>query len=284
MKEKLVVSFSGGRTSAFMLWWIVNNMKDKEIHVIFANTGLEHENTLKFVHQVGEWLDIKINWVEAVINPEKGKGTRHRVVTYETATRGGKLFDDLCAKYGIPNAGNGMHCTRELKLSAMNSFRKEHDLTDCQTAIGIRSDEIDRMSDKMVEQRLTYPLVKYAPYATKEFIRHWWSDKPFDLEVEEHYGNCVTCWKKSFKKLCTVYRDDPSHFDTFKELEHKYGKVNAHLDPTGKGNKFFRGYRGVEDIEEMSKMMPEFKDVIPSLQVDMFWEETNGCSDSCEVY
>ena len=52
MKETLFVSFSGGRTSAYMCWWLLNNKADVyDFIFIFANTGLEHENTLKFVNQ-----------------------------------------------------------------------------------------------------------------------------------------------------------------------------------------------------------------------------------------
>ena len=30
VKRRLVVSFSGGRTSAFMLWWLLNEWKDRQ--------------------------------------------------------------------------------------------------------------------------------------------------------------------------------------------------------------------------------------------------------------
>ena len=50
-----VVSFSGGRTSGFMLWHIVQahgGTLPEHVKVVFANTGLEHPATLDFVQAV----------------------------------------------------------------------------------------------------------------------------------------------------------------------------------------------------------------------------------------
>ena len=49
--EPTVISFSGGRTSGYMLWRILqaNNGLPEEAIVTFANTGKEEEATLEFV-------------------------------------------------------------------------------------------------------------------------------------------------------------------------------------------------------------------------------------------
>lgn len=50
--KNLLVSFSGGETSAYLAKWLLDN-KSKEYNMIFvfANTGDEEERTLEFVNE-----------------------------------------------------------------------------------------------------------------------------------------------------------------------------------------------------------------------------------------
>ena len=63
-----VLSFSGGRTSAYML-----ENYDFDL-AIFCNTGKEPEGTLDFVGKCGEYFDKEIVWLEYTTdNKEKFK-------------------------------------------------------------------------------------------------------------------------------------------------------------------------------------------------------------------
>jgi 3'-phosphoadenosine 5'-phosphosulfate sulfotransferase (PAPS reductase)/FAD synthetase len=104
MKKKLVISFSGGETSGFMAQWILKNKQDEyDIVCVFANTGQENEETLEFFEKCDKEFNLNLVWVEAVINPEKGKGVRHKIVNFDTASRNGEPFEDAIKKYGMVN-------------------------------------------------------------------------------------------------------------------------------------------------------------------------------------
>lgn len=292
LKDKLLVSFSGGETSAYMLWWILKNWSNKyEIKVVFANTGQENEETLLFVQKCSEYFKVEVIWVEAVVNPENRKGTTHKVVNFETASRNGEPFEAVIAKYGIPNPATP-HCNREMKLNAINSYMKSIGWKKYYSAIGIRVDEFDRMNAKRKERRLLYPLISEKPMS-KAKINQWWNLQPFRLELKGYQGNCKTCWKKSDAKLYTLINENKSQFDFFKQMENKYSsfvpesRIKLMLErgeeiPTR--TNFFRKNRSVADLvkeaENFKRIITDDSQTLDN-QIDLFdlLEE-----ESCDIY
>lgn len=276
MTRNLIINFSGGRTSGYLTKMLLDAAEYENIHVVFANTGQEHPKTLEFVHNCDKHFGFNTTWIEADIQKDKGKGTRHRVVDYNTASRDGRPFEDVIRKYGIPFT-KSPHCTREMKRYPIMSYIKSLGLKrgDYHMAIGIRADEADRMSPKADYDGIIYPLVK--DNVKKIDVLKWWAIQPFDLEIPEHMGNCVWCWKKSFKKLVTVMNEMPEAFDFPRKMERDYAQCGAVANKLQKDLRFFRGWRSVDDIEQMLKSGHEiFK--------DPWFEKANGCSESCEVF
>jgi len=286
-KPRLAISFSGGRTSAVMTKLCVEKFGDThDISICFANTGCEHENTLKFVNDCDKHFGWGVVWLEAVVNPEKGKGVRHKVVNYETASRCGKPFEAVIAKYGIPNKF-APQCTRDTKEAPITSYlrSKGWNKGSYDTAIGIRADEMDRMNlDE--NKRFKYPLADAG--WTKEDVKRECSSWLFDLALEgEHYGNCVWCWKKSLRKLLTLAKDSPRVFDFPRAMEAKYGMTNERTETP---RTFFRENRSTVDIIELAKTLnfEPYRDIdqtemFSMASYDVFLDTGSACGESCEI-
>lgn len=250
-------------------------LKDRpyEKQIVFANTGEEDERTLQFVNRCAVEWGLDIVWVEAEVNPQKGKGTTHRVVTFETATRGTSIFERMIEKYGIPNK-NFPHCTRELKLNPINSYMRSigWEAGSYRTAIGIRADELDRVNPHFEKLGLYYPLCDLR--IRKQDVFAFWDRQPFDLEVPEHRGNCVWCWKKSLRKHLTLARETPQVFKFAMRMEEQHAHSGAGVGP----RVFFRKSTTAKELIELSRR--PFEAFIDPRQLD----QGGGCEESCEVH
>lgn len=293
MKKKLVISFSGGRTSAYMTKMLLDSL-DKSIYdivVIFANTGKEREETLDFVHECDIRFGFDTIWIEAVINPAHGSGTRAKVVDYQSADRSGRVFEEMIKKYGIPNT-SFLHCTRELKTNAITSYvRDQLGWKNYYTAIGIRSDEIDRINPKRKKLRYIYPMITMFP-STKYTVNEFWVGQEFDLRLKSYEGNCDLCYKKSDRKLLTLCREIPDRTVWWDEMGEKYSE----FIPEGRTSektpvRFYRKNRSIKDLVELSKLdfvmaKDESKIVRHEMQTSFIddLDISNGCSESCEPF
>lgn len=295
---RLSVSFSGGRTSAVMTERLWRECQDShEIRITFCNTSCEDDRTLDFVHQCESYFGWPVVWLEAVVDERKGFGIRHRVVDYETASRNGEVFEAVVAKYGIFNQTK-KGCTTRLKEDVIKSY-----LESCgwsfgksinhKTAVGIRADEIDRMSQTAVDKfGLIYPMVTWN--MTKRDVGLEIKTWPFDLQIPgDHWGNCKWCWKKTDRKLYTLAIEDETVFDVPKRLENRYGHIDSEAGrkccaSNGRAY-FFRNHRSADTIirEANEKVFDRYVDNPHDHGRDEFDVDLDvggGCGESCEVW
>lgn len=258
MKNKnILISFSGGRTSAFMAKAINESefYKDWNKLFIFANTGKENEETLEFIRDVELHFNIPVIWIEAIINPEKGKGVKYKVVNYETANRDGQPFEDVIKKHGLPSK-KYRHCTRDLKEGPIHKYAKKHfGTTKYLTAIGIRADEKHRVGSNA---HLIYPLVDMK--VTEKFIRKWWDKQKFDLKLKDYQGNCDMCFLKSIRKKLTLLNEDLSKGYWWDELEKKYKTEKQPM---------FDVYRDITVEQLMEASTDKFKKAVDKHEADL---------------
>ena len=217
-RETIVVLFSGGRTSAYMCWWLKKYMNHLYKFVfVYANTGLEHKKTIKFVKKCDKEFALKLVYLEAKVNHNERKSTSYNVIKRKNLSIKGEPFEEVIKKYGLPNQ-NFLHCTRELKINPIQHWMKDNGYGKCRRALGIRVDEYKRVKN---DKDYFYPLATISP-TTKEYILNWWSEQTFDLDLPEHLGNCVGCYKKSDNKLDLVAKENPSALKFFCDMESKY--------------------------------------------------------------
>lgn len=267
---KIVVSFSGGRTSAKMAYLLKKNWSDShELFFVIANTSKERRETLDFADRCDKEWGLGLVWLEAVVHDER-KGCTSRVVDYATACRDGEVFEKVIQKYGIPNM-NYLHCTRELKANPIKHYVEEVlGWSDYVIAQGMRIDEPKRIKPK---KNVIYPLAHTWP-TTKPEVLDWWKEQPFDLGLKDHQGNCDACHKKNILKLVRIAQEDEHVFDWWGKMEQEYGLAGYNEDGTKRV--FFRGQRSAQDVVAMSKLL-----VLPPLPDD---EEPEGCAESCEAF
>lgn len=277
--KRLLVSFSGGQTSGYMAKVIKDAYESTydEVIYVFGNTGQEDERCLRFVDQCDRQFGLNVVWVEAVVHQGERKGTTHRVVKFETASRNGEPYEAHIQKYGIPNM-KFPHCTRELKYRPIHSYAASLGWTEYDTAIGIRTDERRRVAANATTDKIVYPLLDWFP-SDKQDVNGFWEDQSFSLGMQEHEGNCRWCWKKSDAKLLRLLTEQPGSFDFPARMEAEYPRVGAEFgkDPTARDRTFFRGNRSVVDLRRLHAE-------IGSRVIPITSDSNAGCGESCELY
>lgn len=287
MKQNLLISFSGGRTSAYMTKQLIDKWQENyNIIVVFANTGREFEETLQFVNECDKRWNFNTIWIEAITDEKHGNGVRAKVVNFETASRNGEPFEAMIAKHGLPNVKMAI-CTRELKSYAIKAYARQIKFLNYKTAIGIRADEIDRIQADHKKKGFIYPLVSLG--TTKSDVNKFWINNEFDLQLKGYEGNCDFCFKKSLRKLLTLTIERPEKLIWWVQMENKYGDyIPKSRKQINKKTMFFRDGITANKLIELSKQ-PFEKSSDDSKYVDsqlqLFdLDISNGCVESCEVF
>jgi hypothetical protein len=221
--EPTVISFSGGRTSAYMLWRILQSNEGKlpnEAIVVFANTGKEEEATLKFVQDCGKNWNVPIHWVEYAWN-EDAK-LRFKKVNFESASRNGEPFMEMIHESTgyLPNPVARI-CTAQLKIRTIDKYLKSLGWKHNENMdwVGIRADEMRRAA-KMDRERT--PLVTAG--VTKQTVGDFWKEQLFDLGLPNMngvtmHGNCDLCFLKPTHQIISLIREKPSRADWWIKAE-----------------------------------------------------------------
>lgn len=243
-----LISFSGGRTSAFMLFqhlWAHGGVLPDDVYVCFSNTGKEREETLRFVHECSVRWGVFIHWLEfrsrKVSLPIE---ERFAEVGFNSASRSGEPFEALIRdKKYTPNA-TMRWCTAELKVRVMKRFMQSLGFKNWTNIIGLRHDESHRVakSRKPNKEAWTNALpLDDAKITVRDVLRFFLGDlsialavklqreQPalaaallpmgFDLGLFGFEGNCDGCMLKARAKLWEIERTKPGTLQWWADME-----------------------------------------------------------------
>lgn len=273
-----VVSFSGGRTSAYMLRQVLDSNADtSDLVVTFANTGKEHPATLEFVRECAERWSVTIVWLEFRDN-EVG----FEVVDFASASRQGEPFEALIRKRSyLPNPMTRF-CTIDLKIRIIHKYLRSLGLSTEDKPVdmmtGIRADEPRRVAK--IRHRGTTSESKFAtmvmPLADAgvgvQDVTDFWGAQVFDLMLptingRTLEGNCDCCFLKRAKQVYSIIASDRGKGEWWARME----SVAAESDSATARGSLFRTDR------------PSYQQMLDysETQFDMFAEHDEAIACFC---
>ena len=223
--EPTCISFSGGRTSAYMLYKVLeaHDMSlPSDAIVCFANTGKEDEATLKFVHDIEIKWNVAIHWIE-YRNNEVGFAK----VDYETASRDGEPFEELIHKVQfLPNSAMRI-CTTHLKIRPFRKYLDSIGINRPNQFVGIRADEMRRVV-KIRANPEAEGMERSLPLATDgvtvKDVNDFWDKQEFNLELTTFNGktlagNCDLCYLKPAAQILSLIQEKPERAVWWAKME-----------------------------------------------------------------
>lgn len=233
--DNTLISFSGGRTSAYLLWKVLqeNNGLPQNVKICFANTGKEDEATLRFINNCETKWGVPIVWLEYVAPSE------FKIVDFNTASRNGEPFEEIIKhRKMLPNT-RARFCTVELKIRTMRRYAQSIGWQDWNNMIGIRADEQRRAVKMRPDHKDETPIMPlHQAGIKKQEVLEFWKNNDFDLELpvingETIGGNCDLCFLKSLPKILSLVTQNPERATWWAKQEDW-----AQTQTSGDGNRF----------------------------------------------
>lgn len=216
----VVISFSGGRTSGYMLHQIAEangGIPDRCV-VCFQNTGREMPETLDFIQECSDRWGIPIVWLEWVRDKPK-----FQIVNHNSAARNGEPFEALIwQKKHLPNI-RMRFCTQELKVLTAKRYLRSIGWDRWTNTVGIRADEGNRLGKPDKDRWTTWhPLADAG--VVKRDVSDFWEAQSFDLRLPNvngscWLGNCDGCFLKSEATLAHLARQFPERHGWWQDME-----------------------------------------------------------------
>jgi 3'-phosphoadenosine 5'-phosphosulfate sulfotransferase (PAPS reductase)/FAD synthetase len=252
--NNLMVTVSGGRSSAIMARHIQTNKKYENYNKIFVfcNTGMERPETIEFLKNIEKYWKMPIIKIEGVYSNDLGTGVKYKIVDWENLNMNAGPFSKMIEHKnkgvfsGLPNQ-DAPYCSENLKtLPAKKLCDNIFGINNYKIAIGFRKEDMPkRISWAEIKQQSQkiYPLLTdfYIPISQLD-LNKLWQKENFKLEIHGKYGNCELCWKKSEDTLIENILYGTRFINWFDNEEKKYNSVS------------FRGHKSINDLVKLSEL------------------------------
>lgn len=223
-----VISFSGGRSSGYMLRRILTAHGGKlpaDVFVLFANTGKEMPETLDFVRECSQRWAVPIHWLEYTT------GRKWREVDYETASRNSEPFTLAIEERSfLPNVAMRF-CTESLKLAPIAGFMKARGFDEWTNIIGLRADEPRRLARMRAKEDDSIAPMAAAGIGVAD-VKAFWDGYKFDLRIPSTHSNCDLCFLKGAELVVSLIREKPERAEWWMAQERKIGARFSSDRPT----------------------------------------------------
>jgi len=201
LDPRKVVWFSCGAASAVTAYMALK--EDKDVMLVYCDTGSEHPDNIRFLKDVEKWLGKEV-----------------------TILRSDKYADhfDVIEKTRYVNGPGGARCTVELKKVLRFAFQEVDDIQ----AFGYTYEEVDRADrfrKSFPEVDAVFPLIEKK--FTKEMCLGLIDSAGIELPVMYRLGfnnnNCIGCVKGGAGYWNKIREHFPEKFDQMAKLERLIG-------------------------------------------------------------
>jgi 3'-phosphoadenosine 5'-phosphosulfate sulfotransferase (PAPS reductase)/FAD synthetase len=252
--NNLMVTISGGRSSAMMARHIQTNEKyaDFKKVFVFCNTGMERPETIDFLKNIEKFWQIEITKIEGVYSNDLGTGVKYKIVDWDNLNMTADPFSKMIEHKnkgifsGMPNK-DAPYCSENLKTMPAKKLCDDiFGVNNYKIAIGFRKEDMPKrisFAEIKEDKKRIFPLLTdFITPVSQLDLNKFFNEQPFKLELHGKYGNCELCWKKSDENLIENILFGTRFIDWFKNEEKKINSVS------------FRGHKSIDDLVNMSKL------------------------------
>lgn len=252
--KNLMVTISGGRSSAMMARHIQTNEKyaDYDKIFVFCNTGMERPETIDFLKNIEKYWKIPIVKIQGIYSNDLGTGVKYEIVDWDNLDMKANTFSKMIEHKnkgvfsGLPNK-DAPYCSENLKtLPAKKLCDDIFGVNNYKISIGYRKEDMPKritLPEIKEDKKRIFPLLTdFITPISQLDLNKFFKKESFKLELHGKFGNCELCWKKSNDNLIENILFGTRFIDWFKNEEQKYNSV------------FFRGHKSINDLVKLSEI------------------------------